>query len=254
MNRSDRNDRDRLKEVHQSDLTEGRINQDFVDWLQTKGTTYLLIALVGLCLYFGYVRWQNYRSGHQTEAWTELNNASGLPSSYENIAEKYQDIGAVPHLARMRAAHQLLAAVQIGKTLGAQTETKKDLTDAERVQYLDRADRLYAKIVESDDHSPQKALLVLTALTGRAAVAESKAEPELAKQYYNQAAQRAEGLFPKLAEQARRRAGTVDQNIGSVTLPSQDDLAAVQRLNKPATPLDPVNLDPWVHELVMPQQ
>ena len=32
--RIDRN-RDRLREVHQSDLTEGRINQDFLDWLQT---------------------------------------------------------------------------------------------------------------------------------------------------------------------------------------------------------------------------
>ena len=30
-------DRDRLKEVRQTDLTESRINQDFLDWLKTSG-------------------------------------------------------------------------------------------------------------------------------------------------------------------------------------------------------------------------
>jgi hypothetical protein len=32
-------DRERLKQVHQTDLTESRVNEDFVDWLKTKGPT-----------------------------------------------------------------------------------------------------------------------------------------------------------------------------------------------------------------------
>ena len=39
-------DRERLKEVHATDLTESRVNEDFVDWLKTKGPTYLLAILV----------------------------------------------------------------------------------------------------------------------------------------------------------------------------------------------------------------
>ena len=30
-------DRNRLKDIHQSDLTESRMNEDFVIWLKTKG-------------------------------------------------------------------------------------------------------------------------------------------------------------------------------------------------------------------------
>src|SRR5688500_11885434 len=100
-------DRNRLKEVHQSDLTEGRINEDFLDWLKTKGMTWLLVILIALCAYFGIVRWRHHRTSYQTEAWTSLAEAK-LPSSLEGVAEKYDDVGAVSQLARLQAANQLL--------------------------------------------------------------------------------------------------------------------------------------------------
>lgn len=252
MDRPDR-DRERLKEVHQSDLTEGRINQDFLDWLKTKGMSYLLTALVVLCGYFAWVRWQHYRASRQAEAWTELSSAR-LPSSFEDIAEKYANIGAVPHLARMRAAQQLLQSVQTGKALGAGSEAEPlaDLTEPERAQYLERADSLYGKVLEADDQSNSKALLMVTALTGRAAIAESQGDLELARQYHNQAAQRAEGLYPKLADQAKQRAQTVDQQAMAVTLPSRVELAAILQKQATAPKLEPVNLDAWVRDLVMP--
>jgi hypothetical protein len=36
-------DRDRLKEIQTADLSESNVNEDFVQWLKTKGPTYLLI-------------------------------------------------------------------------------------------------------------------------------------------------------------------------------------------------------------------
>ena len=116
-------DRERLKEVHQTDLTEGRINQDFVDWLKTKGMSWLLVILVALCVYAGLVRWKSHKIGYQTEAWAELTKAA-LPASLEEVADKYGDVGSVSQLARLRAAEQLLGAVQAGKTLAPQGETR----------------------------------------------------------------------------------------------------------------------------------
>src|SRR5262245_33864318 len=72
----------RLKEVRQTDLTEGRINQEFLDWLQTKGMSWLLILLVGVCIYLGFVRWKSHQSNTRAEAWKTLQE-SRLPSALE---------------------------------------------------------------------------------------------------------------------------------------------------------------------------
>ncbi len=244
-------DRDRLKEVHQTDLTEGRINQDFLDWLQTKGMSYLLVVLLVLCGYFAFVRWQRYRTGVETDAWTELASAR-LPAAYQEVAEKYPKVGAVADLARLRAADALIRAVQTGQALGAEGDAPKDLNPEDRKQYLDRADALYVQLAQTDDQSNGKALVVATALTGRAAIAESRGDAEQARQFYNQAAQRAESFYPILAEQARKRAQGVDQHLRTVTLQSQAEISAIQQKHKPQ-PLDPVNLDQWVRDLVMPK-
>jgi hypothetical protein len=245
-------DRDRLKDVHQTDLIEGRINQDFVDWLQTKGTSYLLVILVVLVAYMGIVRWRSHREGYQTEAWTELSKAA-VPSSLEDVAEKYGDVGAVAQLARLDAASKLLMAVQTGKALSPEgSGPPPDLTEADRTQYLDRADRLYAKVIESDDQSQQKTLLIATALSGRATVAECRGDVEQAKQLYEKAAQRAGPLFPKVAEQARHRAATVDQELAPVKLVTKAQLAEAQRMPLESKAADPVVIDSWARDLLMP--
>ena len=245
-------DRERLKEVHASDLTEGRINQDFVDWLQTKGMTWLLVLLVALCAYFGIVRWRNSRTNYQTEGWRGLQTAT-LPGAFEDVAEKYSDVGSVAHLARLRAAQMLLTSVQSGRTLGAETETLKDLTPADRDDYLNRADRLYAKVLESDQGAQETALIMVTAYTGRAAVAESKGELEQAKQYYNKAAERAQAAYPMLAEQSKRRAESVDRQSAAISLAKQADVNAMFQRQKPPENLEPVTMDQWIRDLVLPK-
>jgi hypothetical protein len=240
-------DRDRLKDVHQTDLTEGRINQDFVDWLKTKGTSWLLVAMVALFVYAAIVRWKHHRYSYQSEAWTELSSAS-LPNSLEDIAEKYKDVGAVPHLARLHAASQLLVAVQTGKTLGATETDQTPLTPEAREDYLNRADQLYKKIVEADDQQQSMALLVSTALNGRAAIAESRGNFDEARGHYEQAAARVETLFPELAAHARAQAYGVEESNREVTLPTRAEIMALQTITP--SQLDPVWTEPWLNDVL----
>lgn len=242
-------DRDRLKDVHQTDLTEGRINQDFLDWLKTRGTTWLLVAMVALFVYAAVVRWRHHRVSYQTEAWTALGE-SKLPNSLEDVAEKYSDVGSVPHLARLYAASQLLAAVQTGKTLGATEPDQTPLTSEAREDYLSRADQLYKRVVEADNQTPAMALVVSTALNGRAAVAESRGNFDEARGYYEQAAKRVEALFPALAAHARAQAASVEQSNRDITLLTRAELMEMQ----PAAPFQPERVwsEPWLSDVLAP--
>lgn len=249
-------DRERLKEVHQSDLTEGRINQDFLDWLQTKGMSYLMILLVGICAYSAWIYYKRNQTNYRAEAWSELSKAA-LPGSLQDIADKYSDVGSVSHLARLRAADEYLAAVQQGKQLGAAPGTDAaPLTEKDRTDYLDRADGLYQKVVDADDQSAEKTLLAVTALTGRAVVAESRGELDKAKDYYNHAAQRAEALYPKLAEQSRHRADSVGGLDLDVALPTNEQLEAMKPtpMLEPSTTDAPPSITPDVLDIIKKAQ
>jgi hypothetical protein len=237
----------RLKEVHQTDLTEGRINQDFVDWLKTKGMTYLLVALLGLCAYLVYVRWQHSRTNYKAEAWKELAGAA-LPTSLEEVAQKYGDVGAVGSLARLNAAGELMRSVQTGKTLGADVASRTDLTAQERDVNLDKADRLYREIIESDDKSAGKTLITVTALTGRAAVADSKGDTAKAREFYTAAADRAGEAYPELAAQSRKRAEAVGTQPPPTSMPSQEQVQAMQPKN--VEPSTPVAVEGWIRTII----
>lgn len=237
----------RLKEVHQTDLTEGRINQDFVDWLKTKGMTYLLFVLIGLCIYLGWVRWHSSRERHQAQAWRELREAA-LPASLVEVAEKYEGVGSVSALARMTAADELLRAVQVGKTIGADEATRSDLSPEKRAEYLDRADGLYRQMLESDDGSTGKTLLMVTALTGRAVAAESKGDLESAREFHTKAAARAEASYPDLAAQSRVRAEAVGQTPERPALPSDEQVTALE--SKAPAPAVSAQVEPWIRALI----
>ena len=103
-------DRNRLKEVHQTDLTEGKINEDFVDWLKTKGPTYLLVVLIGLAAWLLIVRFKQQKQDHLNAGWSEFLSAQ-LPGSFEDVAAVYADIHGLSLLANLRAADVYLQAV-----------------------------------------------------------------------------------------------------------------------------------------------
>ncbi|MDY7109514.1 MAG: hypothetical protein SYC29_12840 [Planctomycetota bacterium] len=255
-------DRNRLKEVHQTDLTESRINEDFVDWLKTNGPTWLLVILVAICVFIGVHRWRQHQSGHRNEAWQAFFDAK-LPGSYEDVANTYDGVGRVASLARLQAAEELLRFVQAGRALDASV-TEEDLEDAEedpaeealsdelRQQYLDRADRLYEQVIDSDDGSRAFTIHVLNAHNGRAAIAEARGDSEAARRFYLQAAERVEPFFPAQAEIARQRAETTDAFVQDIQFPVAADVE--QRRPTPSRGEDESPVDPGLLRLIEPAE
>lgn len=243
-------DQDRLKEVHQTDLMESRINEDFVEWLKTQGPTYLLIVLVCVAALLGWNRWKQHRITRYSQAWTEFADCR-LPGAFEDVAERYPNVPGLAPRARLLAADALLDAVQTGLPLGTDpsaTETPLPLTELQRTEYLNRAQGLYRRVIEIDDDSLSLALHAISARQGMGVVAESLGDGAEAKRWYEAAASRAAPYYPWLAQQARDRAASVDENLATVTLPAQADLPP--RL--PRGSMTPVMIDPALSDLVLP--
>ena len=239
----------RLKEVRQTDLTEGRINQEFVDWLQTKGTSWLLVILVALCAYLGIVRWKSHAANVHGEAWKALTEAK-IPTNLEKVAEDYAGIDAVPELARIQAGSELMIAVQKGQAIGStEGQTPEPLTDADRANYLERAGKAFNAVVQTDDHSANKTLLMYQAMFGMAAVAEAQGKLDDAKSWYEKAAARAGEWYPALADKANRRAADTLQQTRTPTF-----LAMTDRAKLAGTPetREPATMDDWAKELLLP--
>ena len=243
-------DRDRLKEVHQTDLIESRINEDFVEWLKTKGPSWLLMILVGVAIWMGYFRWRQYKANHYNEAWSALLDCR-LPGSFEDVAARYPDVPGLPQQARRLGADALLTAVQIDSPLGsdrAAVAPAMGLTDLERDEYLERAMHLYEEVIASDDDTLSMTIHAVSALQGMAVVAESLGNADDARRWYEAAAVRAEPYYPWLAELARKRAATVEQYAAAITLPVQADLPK----SPPAEPVEPVVIDEALRDLLLP--
>jgi hypothetical protein len=227
-------DRDRLKEVHQTDLTESRVNEDFVDWLKSSGPTYLLVLLLGITGFLGWNKWKDSQRTQANEAWVALSDAA-LPRSKEDVAVEHAKIFAVPQLALRYGGVQLLGAVQSGTPIDQSDTTTAtpggaSLTNEDREHYLTRADEMFRRIVDGDDKlqgddgSLALTLHVVNALNGRAAIAESRGDLETARQMYEAAATRAEPFYPQLSVLARSRAETVSEYAVPVVLTTVTNL------------------------------
>ena len=48
---------DRLKQVQTTDLTDSRLNHEFVAWLKTSGMNYLLMLLLIACAFLSWDWW-----------------------------------------------------------------------------------------------------------------------------------------------------------------------------------------------------
>ncbi len=241
-------DRERLQEVHQTDLTESRINEDFLDWLKTKGPSWLLVIMVGVAAYMGLIRWKQHKRDYVSQAWAEF-VACRLPGSFEDVAARYDDVPGLPQLAMRMAADTLLGAVQTGRPLGGTTISTEPATffsGEELQEYLDRADRLYRDVLEADDLSLAMTLHAVSAMNGRAATAESRGDVAEARRWYEEAARRAEEYYPDLATQARGRAATVDVYADAVILPRQEDLPQSEPESR-----EPVEIEEALRDLLL---
>lgn len=240
-------DRDRLKDVHQTNLTEGRLNEDFVDWLKTKGPTWLLFVLVALVAYLAVVRYRQYQVTSRNEAWQRLLDVQDttLPAGFEEVAREYGDVDGIGMLARLEGAERLLRSIQTGTPLTSEDSfaAPGSLSAQQRQDAIKRADKMYEEMIALDDGSIGQTVFAVTAYSGRAALAESRGDGEAARQWYEKAAQRAGEVYPQLAEQARHRIETLDENIDEITFP-----ATVTRDPGPA--LQPAATDPAMLEII----
>ena len=241
---------ERLKQVRETSLTESRLNEDFLDWLKTKGPSYLLALMVGVCLYLGILKWRQYHANRVSQAWFELFNA-GLPGQLEDLAAKYSDVPGISNQATLLAADNLLTAVQADRQLGTggPEQPAAALGDEDRNDYLDRAGRLYLALVESDDGSLGAALRVAGAMQGLAAVAESKGETAEARTWYEKAAARIEKDYGDLARRLRARAATVDEYAMPAALPAQASLPP----RPPPERRSPVIVEEPLRDLLFPE-
>lgn len=250
----------RLGEVRQSDLTESRVNEDFLEWLKTKGMNYLLVVLAALVGFLWWVRFQEGRDQKRDDAWVQYANATNAtagPELLEQVAATpaVAEVDGIAALARINAAERYLQAVLSGRQLrsGAVAEAADaepaPLDEATRVSYLDRADALYAAVVSADDGSDGMTIHAWTALNGRASVAEARADGEGAARLYEQAAARVEGWYPELAARSRAFAATAGRFSDPVTLPPASE---VRTANATAPRPQPVTADPTLEAIIEP--
>lgn len=246
------NDRQRLREIEQTDITESRLNEDLVHWLKTSGPTYLLVILVAITAYLGFIRWQQYKSSVVNQAWIDL-ASTDRPESLEELADTHANVYAVPLLALERAADMYLTATVTGKDFASDAALAPALNDEQRADYLAKADRLYEAIVtratSKNDDEHDTVLHAVYGLFGRAAVAEAKGELDAARGFYNDAAAKAGDEFPALAAQAKGRAANVDDATKPVFLPSVNNLPVAT--SAPAR--TPVDIDSALEPLIFPE-
>ena len=242
-------DRDRLSEVRQTDLTESRINEEFVDWLKNKGPTYLLIGLVAILAVLFFMRFRENQRQEEVAAWDELRNAA-LPTALEDVAKEYEGIDSIAELARLRAADLHLQAVQSDYPVGGNVTTDPDLvlTAEQRESELAMAERLYQEVADADDGSMANTLIAVSALNGLAAVAEARGNLGQAGELYEAAAKRAEEYFPKLAQRSRDRAATAGELEDVGKFPT---LAEIEPLRSEPIVGESISIDPAFTPLLL---
>lgn len=250
---SDPMDRDRLSEIKQTDLTESRINEDFVAVLKNWGPSVLLVILVSLLVFVGYNRYQQSQRDKIDAAWSAV-NSSATPAALEDVAndDRYASVFAVSHVARLSAADIKLSHVQRGVNLGIEPGAPGfQLTEEEREQELRDIDRLFQSVIDADEDEGQPARMTLhavRAMNGMAAVMEAQGDADAARQWYERAAERAGDAYAKLAELMRMRGENVEAYAQPVSLPSQQEVAARQAADRAAdaalAPSQPTPLSP----------
>ena len=197
-------DRERLKDVQTSDLTDDRLNEDFVVWLKTKGPSWLLVILVAVVAYLYIVNWQQGKVNYRNEAWIALLE-SQTPAAFEDVAVQYPEVDSIAQQARLRAAGMYLQSAVLGRAIGSTDQDPIELAEEDRTFNLDRAAALYREILSGDTGDLDTVVITYTAMNGLAAVAECNGDLDAASDWYEQAAERASGHFPYLAERARSR-------------------------------------------------
>ncbi len=222
-------DQNRQRQVQTQDLTESRLNDDFVFWLKRHGMNYLLVALLVACGFMGYNWWQRKQIEKATVAWDEFVQAS-LPESLEQVAKDHEVFPQVAVTALLRAADLRLQQIQTGEASPKVGDTPAvPLDEAGRKIAQEAADENYAKAAElatrtTEGDRSRAAPIVVPSLFGRAAIAESRGDFNAARGFLEEAAKVAGDRWPRLVEIANNRLAGLADLEKPIALPRQSEL------------------------------
>lgn len=247
----DRNNR--LTQIKESDLSESRLNEEFLTWLKTKGLNWLLLVLILLLGWLGWNIWHQRRQESRDAAWTEL-VAANLPVSYLEVATRHAGIDAVPVLAHLSAGDRYLSSVQSGVRFDRTTDQPDYRLDpSSRAEFLDAADASYRSAIAAveslgPDPNGTRAPMLMSAYFGRAAVAECRGELDAAKAFLEKGREIAGDRFPAVVAWSNRRIEELPGLATAAAIPSQASLPARETL----TPLSPAIADDLLRDLMNP--
>jgi predicted negative regulator of RcsB-dependent stress response len=219
----------RLQNVQQADLSESRVNDDFVLWLKTWGQNILLVVLAIAALAMGWHWWQQRQERAVDAAWVELANAR-LPAALREVAARNEGNGAISAIAELRAADAYLGSIVSNQRFDREPGAADAAVTPElRAEWLTEADALLAKVQDRTSKASgtgQLGLLV-SALFGRAAVAEDRGDLAAAEGFLKEVQSRTKDTdFSSAADVAARRIDTLRVAAGTVTLPAKPVVAA----------------------------
>ncbi|MSR69514.1 MAG: hypothetical protein EXS17_04130 [Phycisphaerales bacterium] len=238
-------DRKRLGNVQQTDLTEGRINDDFLFWLKTSGPNWLLAVLVVACLAMGWNWWQNRAAQARDLAWAEL-NAADIPSALKDVAAKHGEVDSIASYALLNAGDRYLQSVLSGKRFDREAAAADaTMTPELKTEWLAEADALYVDVITAAkaDETRGSRGFEIGALFGRAAIAESRGDVAAAKTNLEAVRSVAGDDYPWLSKNAAARL----ESLGVISTPYPIPAAPVAALPPtidPATGLAPSALSP----------
>jgi predicted negative regulator of RcsB-dependent stress response len=246
--RKDNKDRERLVEgVHQTDLTENRVNEDFVDFLKSKGPTWLLIIVVAVAAYLFMVQWKTRQFNKRNDAWAAVAalDQRARPSEWVDVANDFGTTDGIGIIARLNAADRYLGSVQVGQSLdtGGVASSIVPLSNEERTKNIGEAITLYDQVIAADKGEPGQAVFTVNAMFGRATMAECQGDAAAAREWYEKARERAAATMPRMVQIAEDRIANVDAVCAGVTLHTE-------RPDPTLPQLKPVLLDPSLRAII----
>jgi len=225
------NNKTRSSQVQTQDLTESRLNDDFVFWLKKNGMNTLLVVLMAACAFLGYNYWQRKNVDKTAAAWSDMMNAT-LPEALEQVAKDHANVPRAAMMSLIAAGDLRLRQLQSGVLSAAEgTTAAVVLDDAARKIAQDAADEDYtnaAKIAVTLAGGSQEkaALVVLQSLFGRAAVAESRGNLDASRALLAEAQSVAGEDWAPIAKLAKARVDGLIAIAELTTLPKNADLPA----------------------------
>lgn len=238
-------------------LEESRINTDFVDFLKKWGPRFLTLVIVVSAIWLFFRFRTEQRDTRLQQGFNELQSlqtgGTASPESLLQVAETYEGVRGVPHIARLAAADTFLDSVRRGLEpgtlvqMGGVVDEADVLDEQSRAAYLDRAGALYQRVYDDTRNNDDARLHTLGALFGMASVAESRADGDEARRWYETAQTMAiESGFVEFADAAESRLADLDEAMEMVLLLSDEDLPTIPGELPPVDPnqFDPNQLDP----------